>query len=149
MVGVLVQEGCRDSTPIQPPGGESFVIVLDRGAVVPDPIETSVVVEPGRISGASTQNGIAISTWSCEIESQDFVRLVRIATDSMLFRGPEPQFGQGSCEGARGLVVYITIDGLADTITVPGIKRCGSITWPAGLRSLVSLKDSLVAKYHR
>ena len=149
MVGVLFQAGCKDSTTIEPPGDKSFVIVLDRGAVVPDPVETSVVVEPGKISGASTQNGVAINTWSCEIESQDFVRLIRIAADSMLFRGPEPQFGQGSCVGGRELIVYITIDGLADTITVPGLKRCNSVTWPAGLRRLVCLKDSLVTKYHR
>jgi hypothetical protein len=149
MVVVLVQVGCKDSSPTQPPGDKSFVMVVDKGAVVPDPVETLVVVEPEKISGASMQNGVASSTWSSKIDSQDYIRLVRFAIDSLLFRGPEPQFGPGSCEGARELVVYITIDGLADTITVPGFKRCNSITWPAGLRSLVSFKDALVTKYHR
>ena len=146
---VLSLTGCKDIEWIPPPGGDAYFVFVDKGAVVPEPVETSVAVEPQRISGTSTQSGVVISSWSAKLDGQDHVQLMRFATDSMLFRGPEPTFGPGSCDGARELIVYITIDGLADTITVPGMKRCGSIAWPSGLRSLVSFKDDLVTKYHK
>jgi hypothetical protein len=141
--------GCQDIEWIHPPGGDSRIVFVDKGGVVPEPVETSIAVDPERISGRASQSGVVISSWSAKLEGQEYARLVRFATDSMLFRGPEPQFGPGSCDGARELIVYITIDGLADTITVPGMKRCGSVVWPSGLRSIVSFKDSLVAKYHK
>jgi hypothetical protein len=146
---VLDLTGCGDIHWIDPPGGNSRLVFVDKGAVVPEPVETSVAVDPERISGTSTQNGVVFGTWSTKLDGSDYEHLLRIATDSMLFRGPEPQFGSGLCVGARDLVVYITINGLADTIIVPGGKRCKNIEWPAGLRSLVAFKDSLITKYHQ
>ncbi len=141
--------GCHKSDLIQPPGGEMYIRFVDNGAVVPNPVITTVMVEPDKISGNSSQDGTPVVGWASTIDSKDYQRLVRIAIDNNLSRGPSVPVGQGACVGSREMLVVITVDGLAHTITVPGLSRCDTSAWPAGLGSLVSLKDSLVTKYHR
>ena len=60
---VLGLVGCQDIEWIHPPGGDSRIVFVDKGGVVPEPVETSIAVDPERISGRASQSGVVISSW--------------------------------------------------------------------------------------
>ncbi len=144
---VLLLGSCEESQPSGPAAPGTFVGFLDRGAVVPDPVSTQVVIELEGIFVVSTQGGATIHSWHSAIERQEYDQMVSIVQDNHLFGAPDPTIGPRMCVGARELVIVIGADGMVDTLTVAGVSRCDTTTWPVGLGSLVGLKNALVTKY--
>jgi hypothetical protein len=146
---ILLFGSCEESHPPGPAPSGMVVSFLDKGAVVPDPVSTLVVIRPLRISSLSTQDGTTIHSWYSEIESQEYNRMVSIVQDNHLVGSPDPPVGSGRCVGAREMLVVMQSYGLVDTLTIAGVVRCDTTAWPAGLNSLVRMKDALVTKYGR
>ncbi len=146
-IAVLLFAGCEESQPPGPATTNMVVSFLDRGAVVPNPVSTLVVIGELRISSESTQGGVTIHSWESDIESQDYELMTAIVQNNHLVGAPDPPLGAAPCLGAREMLVIIETGGLLDTLKIAGVVRCDTTTWPAGLNSLLRLKDALVAKY--
>jgi len=144
---VLFLGSCEESQPSGPTESVSFISFLDKGAVVPDPVSTLDVIDSEYIVEISSQSGSVFGSWFSRIESRDYSQLASVVQINHLFGAPDPPIVSGRCEGARGLIVVIAADGLVDTLEIAGVVRCDTTSWPAGLSSLVSLKDKLVKKY--
>ncbi len=146
-IAILMSGGCEESQPPGPATSNMVVSFLDRGAVVPDPVSTLVVIGQLRISSESTQSGVTIHSWESDIESQDYELMTAIVQNNHLVGAPDPPLGAAPCVGAREMLVIIGTGGLLDTLKIAGVVRCDTTTWPAGLSSLLRLKGALVAKY--
>ncbi len=144
---LLLFGSCEESESPGPGSSDMIVSFLDRGAVVPDPVSTLVVIGRLRISSESTQGGVTIHSWESEIENQDYELMTAIVQDNHLVGAHDPSVGAHPCVGAREMLVIFGAGGLLDTLNIAGMARCDTTTWPAGLNSLVRLKDALVTKY--
>lgn len=140
-------ESCEESHPTQPVTAGMVISFLDRGAVVPDPISTLVIIRALLISSESKQAGVTIRSWDSEIESAEYDRIVSIVQDNHLVGAPDPSAGARPCVGAREMLVVINAEGILDTLKIAGVVRCDTTTWPAGLNSLINLQSALVEKY--
>ncbi len=147
LLTLLLLGSCEESQSPGPASSDMIVSFLDRGAVVPDPVSTLVVIGRLRISSESTQGGVTIHSWVSEIESQDYELMTAIVQGNHLVGAPDPSLGDHPCVGAREFLVVIEAGGLLDTLKIAGVARCDTTTWPAGLSSLVRLKDAFVTKY--
>lgn len=146
-LALLLLGGCEESQSPGPASSDMVVSFLDRGAVVPNPVSTLVVIGRLRISSESTQGGVAIHSWESEIEQQDYEQMTAIVQSNHLIGAPDPSIGASPCVGASEMLVIFGVGGLLDTLKIAGVARCDTTTWPAGLNSLVRFKDALVAKY--
>jgi hypothetical protein len=146
---LFVLAACNKSAPVTPGGSAQSVSFLNKGAVVPHPISTSVIVNQYFIKFSSTQNGNTIDSWSSVISAQDFSHLISIINDNNLMETSDPVLpqGVGGCIGHQGMTIVMTMDNNVDTLNISGLLWCDRSFWPAGLVSLVAFQDSLVEKY--
>jgi hypothetical protein len=143
---LLAFAGCIGQ-PTEPVELVSYVSFLDQGAVVPDPVSTLVVIDPLTISFRSSQQGVTLTKWINSIDRQDYGHLLSIIEGNRLVGAPDPPSVSPLCVGVRALIVVISTHDVLDTISIAGVARCDTTSWPRGLGSLVRFKDSLVGKY--
>jgi hypothetical protein len=146
---LVVFIGCKTSEPAGPINSNEqvySVVFLFAGAVVPHPTSTLITVDVDKIKSVSSQEGVALSSWSSKIQNQEYDRLISIITNNKLLGAPDPISGR-QCVGSRGMSVIIKNNNIVDTITISGLYMCDKSCWPVGLDSLVAFQDSLVSKY--
>ncbi len=150
MLGACLLLGCDDDSDDPDPEVMTIdgVTFLDKGAVVPEPVTTTVIMTSGAIEHVSYQSGKVIDRWSQEIESSDFDSIEKIIQDYNLFqRGDvEPGEGQEPCVGWDGMTVTINGSGSAHSFDISG-NACYDDQWPDGVRVLIDRKEELVEKY--
>jgi hypothetical protein len=142
----IILGGCKKSEPTEPVKSTSYISFLDKGAVVPQPVSTLVTIDQENITFVSSQNGVAISSWSTKMQTPDYTHLISIINNNNLIGAPDP-IGSSLCVGAQAIIILIKENSTVDTINIAGVLRCDKSCWPAGLDSLVTFKDSLVNKY--
>jgi len=124
------------------------VTFTDQGAVIPNPVVTTVSITPGYLSFSKTQGGSLLEKWSKRISSSDFSSLRRIVADHKLYEsGNVVPAGPPSCLGARGMTIGIGKGELVHSFDIDGGVFCDRSQWPAGVRKLVDLEDKLIEKY--
>lgn len=141
--------GCNDNSDYSSTIPVSQVSFVDYGAVVPNPISTTVTISPNSIVYTSTQSGNIIEQWSNQIEAADFDSIQQIINEYSLFYSNDITLasGQEPCEGSGGMTISMNGVDISHTINIAGTV-CSRDQWPEGIHSLVDLKDSLVEKYH-
>jgi len=128
--------------------GLRSVTFTDHGAVVPNPVVTTVSITPGFLSFSRAQNGSLVEKWSKRISAADFSSLKRIVADYKLYEsGNVVPAGPPSCLGARGMTIGIGKGELVHSFDIDGGVYCDRSQWPAGVRKLVDLEDRLLEKY--
>ena len=127
----------------------SEVSFVDKGAVVPNPVSTTVTITPDSIEYVKSQTNTIIEEWSNPIEASDFDSAQRIINEYDLFNGSDITLteGQMPCAGWQGMTVMLVGTNTTHTINIPG-SVCSRDQWSEGIRALVELKEDLVEKYH-
>jgi hypothetical protein len=142
---------CNKSNPVIPTKVAQCASFLDKGAVVPRPDITLVIVNQDSMSLLSTRDSSTLDSWSSAVSMQDFSHLASIINDNNLMGAPDPVLppGAAGCVGARGMSVVLIKEDAIDTLDISGLVWClgNRSYWPAGLEWLVAFKDSLVNKY--
>jgi hypothetical protein len=141
---------CDKSDPVTSTGYINNISFLDKGGVVAYPITTVVTIDPCLIKFIKTQKGNTIDFWVNKISTEDYSRLSSIVSDNKLMDAPDPVLppGVSGCIGNSGMTIVMKKQNLIDTLDISGNLMCGAESyWPAGLHSLLVLKDSLVNKY--
>ena len=111
--GVFFGGGCKEPQPIQPIDSRTYFSFLDKGAVVPEPVETVVAIDRDDILSITSQNGVPIRTWSRKIDSRDYILLVSVVENNGLLGAPDVRLTTNPCVGMQELVVVIAFDGVA------------------------------------
>ena len=149
LVATLIT-GCDDTQPtqlIEPIDSRNYISFFDRGAVVPDAVKTMVVFDREQICSVSSRGEYPPRIWSRKLDGRDYDQMLSIVENNHLIGGADASLPNELCVGGRGFLVVITVEGVADTINVPGGAACDTSTWPVGLEELVDLKDDLIEKY--
>jgi hypothetical protein len=128
--------------------GIQGVTFIDKGAVVPNPITTTVSINSNSINYSQTQPGSIISEWSKQIQFSEYTSVRKVISDNKLYEsGNVLPSGQSTCIGTRGMTIIITKDNIVHPFDIDGGIFCDKTQWPVGVRNLVNLEDALVAKY--
>jgi hypothetical protein len=129
-------------------GGVQAVTVYDKGAVVPDPTTTTVVITPGKISYLQAQGGRTVSAWTKEIQLVDYLAITKAVTEDQFRPGQSLLVIRNTgCAGSRGMTVSVTRDNTTDSYDIPGNCMCDRELWSPGVREVVGLEETLVTKY--
>ena len=150
MAGVLLS--CNDNSDDSKDSNTvpvSEVRFVDKGAVVSNPVSTTVTIKPDSIEYAQSQSNTVIEAWSNQIEASDFDSVQQIIDVYDLFNGSDITLAEGQmpCLGWQGMTVALVGTNTTHTINIPG-SVCSRDQWSEGVRALVELKEDLVEKYH-
>ncbi|MBN1665293.1 MAG: hypothetical protein JW943_16990 [Deltaproteobacteria bacterium] len=146
LLGVCVLLGCNTSDdPVHV--SVTQVTFVDNGAVVPNPVVTTVTIKPDSIEYARSQSGAVIEQWSKQIESSDFDSLRQPIDVYGLFESADVTLAEGQFPmvGWRGMTITISRTDGSHTITISG--SVSRTQWPQGIQELVNIKDELLEKY--
>jgi hypothetical protein len=142
---------CNQSTTPGPLENISWVTFLDRGAVVPDPTRTLVVVSQDSISLVTYRTADTMAVWSASLANGDFAHVVSIIQDNNLIGMSDPTLpaGMTGCVGHQGMSIVFKVTSRLDTLNISGLLWCTELRayWPPGLLSLVTYETDLVDKY--
>ncbi len=128
--------------------GIQEVTFEDKGAVVPNPLITTVSMDSGSIRYSESQSDQVIGEWSKPIEIADFRSVRTIISDNKLYMSEDVlPSGQFPCLGSHEMTISIRKDNNIHSFTIDGGVYCDRSQWPSGVRELVELKDTLVEKY--
>jgi hypothetical protein len=148
LLGLCILFGCNKNSDDSSNIPITQVTFVDKGAVVPDPISTTVIIKSDSIEYLSTQSGNIINQWSKQIQSSEFNSVQQLIDNYNLFYSDDITLGNGQspCEGWQGMT--ITMDGTdsSHTINIMG-DVCAREQWSEGVHALFDLKDELVTKY--
>ena len=127
--------------------GGQVVAFVDKGAVVPYPTTTAVVIGPNTIKKTESQSGKVFGEWTKQISFADYTSMRKMVADNHIAANGDVTLapGQQACSGWSGMTISIEDGNNAHHFDISGLV-CDN-QWPEGVRSLVSLRDSLVAKY--
>ena len=128
---------CNNSSTTQ-------VTFLDKGAVVPNFLSTTVIINSESIEYLRSQSGDIIEQWSQQIQPVDFTSVQEIIADYGLVCTDDIT-GYGGCVGWRGMAITIDRTDRSHTFDIMGSVCIGQ--WPEGVRALVDLESELVTKY--
>lgn len=120
------------------------VTVVDLGAVVPNPVVTTITINATTISYSKGS-----VQWTKTIQSGDFIAVQTIISNNNLFATttPVPPTG-GECVGGRGINFTITDQfSNAHSFNVPGQIDCNTSEWPPGSDDLYTHMESLILLY--
>lgn len=128
--------------------GIQGVTIVDKGAVVPNPISTTVSIDSSSIKYSQSQSDQIINGWSKKIQFADYTSVRKVISDNKLYMNdnvlPTDQF---PCMGSHGMTISIEKDNSVHSFDIAGGIYCNRNKWPSGVRDLVNLKDTLVDKY--
>ena len=128
--------------------GIQGVTFLDKGAVVPNPVSTTVSIDSNSINYSQTQSGVNIGGWSKQIQFSDYTSIQKVIADNKLYEaGDVVSPGQPACTGAKGMTIKITNVNNVHPFDIDGGILCDRTQWPVGVRDLVTLEEALVVKY--
>jgi|GEM_PF-2913248 len=127
--------------------GGQVVSFVDKGGVVPYPTTTAIVIGPNTIKKTESQSGKAFGEWTKQISFADYTSIRKVIADNNIAENGDVTLapGQQSCVGWSGMTISIEDGNNAHHFDISGLV-CDN-QWPEGVRNLVSLRDSLVAKY--
>jgi hypothetical protein len=148
LVGSFILFACNGDSDDSNNISESQVTFVDNGAVVSDPISTTIIISSDSIEYSTSQSGTIIGQWSKQIQSSDYDSVQQIIDDYDLLQADNITLdeGQTPCEGWGGMTITIDQDDSSHSLDISG-GVCSREQWPEGIRALVDLKDVLVAKY--
>jgi hypothetical protein len=128
--------------------GLQEVTFVDKGAVVANPISTTVSIDPNSIKYSQSQSDKVTNEWSKHILFSDYTSVRKVISDNKLYESedvvPSSQF---PCMGSQGMTIRIKKDNNVHSFDIVGGAYCNRSQWPSGVRELVDLKDALVEKY--
>lgn len=134
--------GCKDTASV------TRVTFLEKGAVVPDPISTTVIIRPDSIKSYDSESGVVSNQWSSQILASEFSAIQEVITENDLFHSEDvTSNGQHSCLGMQGTIITINKSGISHSFEIKWDVICNDEYWPEGVRELVNLEKQLVAKY--
>lgn len=149
VLAVLI--GCNENSKLDSEDVSSSdypnVVFINRGAVVPDPVVSTVTIDPFAITYNDSQSGNIINYWFKPLLEDEFDSLKELierydllnADDVTLADGQEPMCGwQGMT-----IIIFLNDD-------VHSIDICGEVNqeqWPKGIKALIALKDQIYEKY--
>lgn len=127
----------------------SEVSFVDKGAVVPDPVSTTVTIRPDSIEYVKSQSNTVIEEWSNQIEASDFDLVQQTIDQYDLFNSNDITLSevQMPCLGWKGMAITLIGPNTTHAINISG-SVCSRDQWSEGVHALVDLKDDLVEKYH-
>jgi hypothetical protein len=148
LVGSCILFACNGNSDHSNNIPEPVVIFVNNGAVVPDPISTTVTISSDSIEYETEQSGTIIEQWSEQIESSDYESVQQIIDDYDLLQMNDVTLeeGQEPCSGWEGMTITIDEADSSHSFDIMGAV-CSREQWPEGVRELVDLRDELVAKY--
>jgi len=145
----LCSFGCGSSSNNTDTGIQR-VSIIDKGAVVPKPITTTVTIDLTNIKYSQSQAGQIIGGWTNLIQSDDYSNVQKIVGDNNLFEsGNITSEAPTMCVGGSGITITKKKNDNDHTFDINSDMLCDRAKWPAGVRDLVNLKDTLVAQYSR
>jgi hypothetical protein len=143
---LIAAAGCKEPESTEPDSTASYISFLDKGAISPDATSILTIIDKDFIVTTCYQRGSIISSWTNRILSEEYGRLNSIIDNNNLIGAPDPT-GEPKCIGIGALEIVIKRDAIIDTISIRGDLRCGDVSWPVGLDSLVWLKETYERKY--
>lgn len=127
--------------------GEVVVEFIDHGAVLPDPVSTTVTIDSDSIEYETEQSGEIVEQWSGTIDAEEYESLQLIIDDYNLLEMEDVTPEEGDiCDGWGGMRISIDNDGSIYSFGIAGTV-CSRDQWPEGVRALVDLRDELLVKY--
>ena len=108
------------------------VTIVYKGAVVPNPVSTTVSLDPYFINYSRTQTGAIIDSWSKPIQASDFAAVWKIIDDNKLYDQGDvlPVLGGPLCVGSQGMNVKISKDNSVHSFDISGGIVCDRAQWP-------------------
>jgi hypothetical protein len=124
------------------------ITILDKGAVAPYQISTTIRIEAGNIVRSDSQSGQVIGEWSKQMQFSDFSSARAVVSKFNLMDQPTITLAadQQPCSGWSGMSIAIQNEQSLHAFDISGLA-CDRNRWPDGPRELVNLQDNLVAKY--
>jgi hypothetical protein len=124
------------------------VTFVDKGAVVPNSISTTVSIDSKLIKYSQSQSDQIINGWSKQIQFADYTSVRKVISDNKLYNSEDVlPSSQIPCMGSNGMTIRIEKDNSVHSFDIAGGAYCDRSQWPSGVRDLVDLKDTLVTKY--
>jgi hypothetical protein len=124
------------------------VTIIYKGAVVPNPVSTTVSIDPYFINYSQAQSGAIIGGWSKPIQPADFTLVWKVIDDNKLYEsGDVLPVGGPPCVGSQGMTIRIYKDNSVHSFDIYSGAVCVRTQWPAGVRDLVEHEEALVNKY--
>jgi hypothetical protein len=123
------------------------ITLVNHGAAVDTPITTTVTFRYASIDYAEEQLGTTIGQWSAGMDSTDYFSLQEIVLSWELLAQSDVvlEVGMTACTGWNGETISIA-GPIANEFMISG-EVCSESDWPAGVSSLITRQNELVALY--
>jgi hypothetical protein len=140
---VVVQ--CADTENPSQTASVDFATVDDGSAL--SPTITTITINPASIRKSESQADVIFGEWTKDISAPDYAALQTMIADYDIMSADDVSVptDQQACEDWGGMTITIE-DAVTHQINISG-QACDRAQWPAGVRELVSFKDSLEASY--